>query len=283
MARLCLRCQPCDNWTGNFPGAGDSYLLRAPDKRVPNSCRGSFVYVYKFVIILCMELFTKGNTLHHAYCIVGNSEKIILDLEKLFKKEFDFPISGNPDFWYGEYDVLDVDDSRKLKDLHQNKPTVFNKKIFVVNANFITEKAQNAMLKLFEEPSGQTHFFLIMPSSQNIIPTLKSRMIILEHEESSSSSVNGINFIKVSIGERMEIIKKLMDSISDEEKSKMEAVSLINSIEMELKNKTDFLKTDKKQLKVFEEIEKIRQYASDASPSLKMLLEYLAISLPVIK
>ncbi|MEI8124096.1 MAG: hypothetical protein WCG60_02940, partial [bacterium] len=117
-----------------------------------------------------MELFTKGNTLHHAYCIIGDSEKIILDLQKILKKEFDFPISENPDFWYGKYDILDIEDSRKLKELHLNKPTVHNKKVFVVSTNFITEKAQNAMLKLFEEPSGQTHFFLIMPSAQNIIP-----------------------------------------------------------------------------------------------------------------
>jgi DNA polymerase III delta prime subunit len=133
------------------------------------------------------------------------------------------------------------------------------------------------MLKFFEEPSGDTHFFLIMPSAQNIIPTLKSRMIILEHEEINNSLTNGKRFLKSSISERMEMIKELMGSISDEEKSKIEVVKLINSIELELKNKTDFLKSDKKYLKVFEEIEKIRQYASDASPSLKMLLEYLAL------
>jgi DNA polymerase III delta prime subunit len=226
---------------------------------------------------MALDIFIKDNFLHHAYCIVGNAEKIVFDLQNFLEKEFNFPIVGNPDFWYGEYDVLDIEDSRKLKDLHQNKPTVFDKKVFVVNTNFITEKAQNSMLKFFEEPSGDTHFFLIMPSAQNIIPTLKSRMIILEHEEINNSLTNGKRFLKSSISERMEMIKELMGSISDEEKSKIEVVKLINSIELELKNKTDFLKSDKKYLKVFEEIEKIRQYASDASPSLKMLLEYLAL------
>jgi DNA polymerase III delta prime subunit len=226
---------------------------------------------------MALDIFIKDNFLHHAYCIVGNAEKIVFDLQNFLEKEFNFPIVGNPDFWYGEYDVLDIEDSSKLKDLHQNKPTVFDKKVFVVNTNFITEKAQNSMLKFFEEPSGDTHFFLIMPSAQNIIPTLKSRMIILEHEEINNSLTNGKRFLKSSISERMEMIKELMGSISDEEKSKIEVVKLINSIELELKNKTDFLKSDKKYLKVFEEIEKIRQYASDASPSLKMLLEYLAL------
>jgi len=134
------------------------------------------------------------------------------------------------------------------------------------------------MLKLFEEPSGDTHFFLIIPTVKNIIPTLKSRMIIIEHCEKGSSIINVKNFLKAPVGERLEMIKKLMNSVSDEEKSKMEVVKFINSIESELINKTDFLKSEKKSLKVFEEIEKIRQYASDASPSLKMLLEYIALT-----
>ena len=284
---------------------------------------------------ICMELFTKGNTLHHAYCIIGDSEKIILDLQKILKKEFDFLISENPDFWYGKYDILDIEDSRKLKEIHQNKPTVHNKKVFVVSTNFITEKAQNAMLKLFEEPSGQTHFFLIMPSAQNIIPTLRSRMIILEHDlchpvdrpnfltskasvengstlvverdpgnrgwiPASAGMTEGRKFLKASIKERMEMIKELINSVSheknkgllvnDEEKSKIEVVKLINSIEKEFLLRQSALcpvassavvlgSSLRQSASLLENIEKVRQYASDGSPSLKMLLEYLAIIL----
>ena len=254
-----------------------------------------FFNFHFFVYDICMDFYIKGKDLHHAYCIVGNAEKIIFDLQNFLEKDLKFPVHGNPDFWYGEYDVLDIDDSRTLKELHQNKPTAFDKKVFVVSTNFITEKAQNAMLKLFEEPSGKTHFFLIMPSAQNIIPTLKSRMIILEHDfchpreggdpenqnripVSTGMTESGKTFLKSQIGKRIEIIKNLMDSVSDEEKSKMEVVKLINSIESEifLRKSTSSLF---KSVNLLENIEKIRQYASDGSPSLKMLLEYLAIIL----
>ena len=67
-----------------------------------------------------------------------------------------------------------------------------------------------------------------------------------------------------------------MTSITDEEKSKIEVVNFINALEVELKNKTDFHKLSAKQAKLFEQIEKVRQYSSEQSPSLKMLLEYLA-------
>ena len=116
-----------------------------------------------------LNLSIKSNNLHHAYCILGNAEDVVKELEKFFLKELKFSTKNNPDFWRGEFDVMDIADGRAIKILHQNKPTTGDKKIFVISANFITEKAQNAMLKLFEEPRGDTHFFLILPSFTKIL------------------------------------------------------------------------------------------------------------------
>jgi len=228
-----------------------------------------------------MNLYIKDKNLHHAYCIVGNNTEVIRELQDFLVKELQFSIVGNPDFWYGEYDVLDVDDSRALKELHQNRPTVGDKKIFVVNANFITEKAQNAMLKIFEEPRGDTHFFLILPSSNGLLSTLASRLMIIHSEEKNNSLINAKDFLQESIGERLEEIKKLMASISDEEESKIEVVKFINALESGFKKKVNFSKLGTNEAKIFESIEKVRQYSSEQSPSLKMLLEYLALVLPI--
>lgn len=230
-----------------------------------------------------MDFRIKNNNLHHAYCILGNSTDVINELEKLFKKELSFSIVNNPDFWYGEFDVMDIEDGRSIKDKHQNRPVVGDKKIFVVSANFITEKAQNAMLKLFEEPRGDTHFFLILPSLNNIIPTFRSRLFIIDTNESGSSFINPKQFLKMPIGERMESVKKICGSISDEDESKIEIIKFINSLEIELKKKINFLKTTEDELKLFEEIEKMRQYAGEQSPSLKMILEHITLTLPVLK
>ncbi len=227
-----------------------------------------------------MSFYIDNKNLHHAYAIIGNADEILKELQNFFKKELKFQTTGNPDFWHGIYDVLDVDDSRALKELHQNRPTAGDKKIFVVSANFITEKAQNAMLKIFEEPCGDTHFFLILPTAFNLIPTLASRLIIIHHSGKNNSLVNVKDFLKLSISERIEEIKKLMTSITDEEKSKIEVVNFINALEVELAKKTDFLKLKKREVKLFEQIEKVRQYSSEQSPSLKMLLEYLAFIIP---
>ena len=87
----------------------------------------------------------------------------------------------------------------------------------------------------------------------------------------------------MTIGQRMEAVKKICGSISDEEKSKIEIIKFINSLETELKKKINFLKTDEKELGTFEEIEKIRQYAGEQSSSLKMLLEHISLMLPIFK
>ncbi len=235
---------------------------------------------FVIIVLMILDKTIKNNALHHAYCILGNQNEIVGELEKIFKKELNFSINNNPDFWYGEFDVMDIEDGRKIKDLHQNKPVLNDKKIFVVCANFITEKAQNAMLKLFEEPRGDTHFFLIIPSLNNIISTLRSRFFIIDSNCSCDSDVDIKKFLNKNIGGRLEDIKELCESVSDEEKSKIEIINFINRLETELKNKINISKITKEELKLFEEIEKVRQYASEQSPSLKMLLEYLAIIIP---
>ncbi len=220
-----------------------------------------------------MNLNSKN--LHHAYCIVGDSTVIFPELKKFIERDLKFSFKNNPDFSYNKFDVMDVADARNLKESHQNMPTAGDKKIFIVEADFITEKAQNAMLKIFEEPSGSTHFFLILPSLNNVIPTLKSRMFIIDEQNKTESIIDVKNFLKLAPGKRFEQIKKLMDSISDEEASKIEVVKFINSLEAELHSKT--LSKNPQSTELFEQIEKVRSYASEQSPSLKMLLEYLAL------
>ena len=229
---------------------------------------------------MAINLSIKNNNLHHAYCVLGDIKNVVSDLREFILKELNFSIKNNPDFWHGEYDIMDIEDGRAIKALHQNKPTVGDKKIFLISANFITEKAQNAMLKLFEEPRGDTHFFLILPSLNNIIPTFRSRLFVIDTNKGNYSIINPGRFLKMKIGERMTVIKNICESISDEEKSKIEVIKFINSLEDELKKKTDFSKIKKDNVKMFEEIERIRQYASEQSPSLKMLLEHLSLILP---
>ena len=137
------------------------------------------------------------------------------------------------------------------------------------------------MLKLFEEPRGDTHFFLVLPSLSNIIPTFRSRLFIIDTSESADSIINPKEFLQMSYGKRMDAVKKICENVSDEEKSKIEIIKFINAIEAEIFTHQSVLSP--RLSASLEEIEKVRQYASEQSPSLKMLLEHLAIILPLTK
>ncbi len=251
-----------------------------------------------------MNLFIQGKNLHHAYCIVGETNASKKEVEDVILKQLKFPIAGNPDFYFREFDNLKAEDTEAIFIAHANRPTREDKKIFILKTNFITEQAQNKLLKIFEEPRGDTHFFLLMPIANNLITTLKSRLFIINsqdedanhsHKNANDSQEKNINaeniakeFLNSPIKKRLEIIKDLMEEIKDEEKSKIEVMRFINSLEGELikriaeKSGTNAEARGKilnQNRVLFEQIEKIRSYASEQSPSLKMLLEYLALTI----
>jgi predicted RecB family endonuclease len=82
-------------------------------------------------------------------------------------------------------------------------------------------------------------------------------------------------FITSSIKERLEIVKKLIDDISKEKKTKQEAIDFLEAIQAAI-YKEKGVKNGKV---ILEAIETARKYANDRSPSLKMLLEYVALNI----
>ncbi len=230
------------------------------------------------------DFYKKTGKLHHAYCINASGEEVKKQVFDFVEKEIGFKTQGNPDFWFAEFDTLNVESGRMIKDNHFQKPTMGDLRISVIYANFITEQAQNAMLKMFEEPSGGTCFFLISPSAGNLLPTLKSRMIFVSPDLGSQKSsatadsqINPKDFLSSNLGERLKLIKDLLDDISDEKESRIQAINFLNSLESEFYKKTQISQATPKELFILEELEKCRSYASDPAPSLKILLEHLAL------
>ncbi len=224
--------------------------------------------------------------LHHAYCLEGSRENILNTLFKFLEDDLKFKIKGNPDFYSVSFDTLGIDEGRSINEIQSRKAVSATRRIFIISANFITKEAQNSLLKMFEEPSGDSVFFLIISSASILLPTLRSRMMIvrLDHAEISNSFAGGTlfdagKFIKSSVTERLAMVKKIVDKIVDEETSRFVAVDFLNAIERELLNDSLSIEAKTKNLFVFKEIDKCRSYANDRSPSVKMLLEHIALML----
>jgi len=234
------------------------------------------------------EVYKKTGRLHHAYGVFGDKEKIKDELVTFLTQDLKFPVNDNPDFWQGEFNVLKVEDSLNINKNHLILPVKYERKVFVVYTNFITRNAQNSLLKIFEEPRADTVFFLILPSASDLLPTLKSRLIISQKSSSqkkkneSKLNINVEEFLQSNLGERLSVIAKIIKDIKEEKITKSDAINFLknleNFIQANSKSGNSGMKKNKNLL-AMEDIEKAISYASDESPSMKVILEHLAMVL----
>ncbi|MEY2664481.1 MAG: hypothetical protein RIT04_289 [Candidatus Parcubacteria bacterium] len=214
-------------------------------------------------------------------------------LTAFFVEGLGVAVVANPDFHHIEVDSFSIDDSRKVKMIHTSKPmTEDGKKIFLIQANGITNEAQNALLKIFEEPQEHIHFFVVVPAGTLLLPTLRSRMMVIEGGDAEevagvsgvggagrAAGVNGATeataFLEMPIKQRIAFVDDIAARVSDEKSVKQDAVNFLNGLERALA-KRDI--RSQKTRTALDAVVRAREYARDRSPSLKQLLEYVALS-----
>ncbi len=235
--------------------------------------------------------------LHHAYLLEGEKENTFQALLDFLDKDLNFSTVANPDFWLGDFDSLGIDDSREIKSFQSRKAFVGERKVLVIKTNFITHEAQNSLLKVFEEPTADSHLFLIIPSAESLLPTLKSRLTIVKTvgivspSQKCGDSIPTFlvgEFLEGNVAKRLEFVKVFLPKKKDEKADKAGAISFLNELEKELYQK--FKKESKAKFtcrggrlplppdleNTFSEIRKCRSYLSDRAPSVKMILEHLS-------
>lgn len=208
---------------------------------------------------------------HHAYALIeGKVEDLLVALKKHHKIE----AKGNPDFFHEKYETFGIDESRYLKELHVSKAFApGGKRIFVIETRAITHEAQNSLLKIFEEPHEDTHFFLLMPSAATLLPTLRSRLLVIESErEEHAGLTDAQKFIKLTTKDKITFVDDLAKQISDEDLPKSAAAEFLAALEIIL------AKDPEKNQKAIKAILKARDYMNDRAPSVKQLLEFVALS-----
>jgi DNA polymerase III delta prime subunit len=225
---------------------------------------------------------------HHAYLLIG-SAPLRLDLISILEKDHNILAQANPDFYDRSYENLTIDDARELKSLHSTRPIgVTGKKIFIITTNAATVEAQNALLKLLEEPAEYAHFFLIVPSGHILLPTVKSRMReiaqgggvrgegIGKHKSLEQKEIieEAKKFLNMTPAKRLEVVKKLVEDITKEKKTKQDAINFLDAIQAVVYEEKG-VKSARPSLEV---IETSRKYIHDRAPSVKMLMEYVALN-----
>src|SRR3989344_5591121 len=199
--------------------------------------------------------------MHHAYYIEGSLS------------QFDEYKAHLRPFWARTYERFGIDEARELIALASLKN--FAEATFFAGASSITGEAQQALLKLLEEPQEGTMFVFLVPHGA-LIATLKSRMMEYpKYQVSGIKYQSSINFLKLNQKERSEFITKLL---KNEEGVKERVRDFINALEAQCVAQKAMQKPEGRQ--ALQDIAMVRGYLADRSPSLKMLLEHLALALP---
>ncbi len=218
-----------------------------------------------------MDQFLDSQNLHHAYFLIGDKKNVFSILKKFLESELKVETAGNPDFWVGEFHNFAIDEAREVVTCAERKSFSGGKKIFIIQSDFITAEAQNSLLKAFEEPTLQTHFFIISPQDV-LLPTLRSRVHVIPMSKTVFDI--GGSVLKLKLADRLAKVKEITESISDEEKTKQDAITFLNKVEKEL-----YDLGIERSAKSLETCQKARESLYDRGAPVKIILENLVLSL----
>ncbi len=162
-----------------------------------------------------------------------------------------------------------IDEARNLKSLASERAFSGDHHHFIITCRSITEEAQNALLKLFEDPPSGAIFYLVMPSENRLLPTLRSRLY-LEHNQSNSEKEDlAKTFLRLDYKDRMEWIADTAKKDPDKLLDLVREISRSDFKSWTMEAKRSLLLAER--------------YVYNRGAGKKMLIEELALSLPIEK
>lgn len=262
----------------------------------------------------------KKESMHHAFVLEGSTSQSRIALLDFVKKEF-LMTPGHNDLFMLNRGDFGVDDVQEIVSINSRKPVSGNVKVIILTVHSISHQAQNAMLKTLEEPRPGTYIFILTNTASVFLPTILSRVQVVRAvggdvgSEKSESNVESKNsaplsakdsklakkihdtlsaeiFLKNSKADRLSQVKDILDLKSDEEIGDSDIFAFVQEVEKmahglahkAAKESNGGAKVaDKKALADVAQIFiKVSEYMRDASSSKKLLLEYVALRLPLL-
>lgn len=223
----------------------------------------------------CYTLCMPWDTLHHAYLLTSAGDPHAQVVSFLSARGIH--VSGSVDVLYRAYDRLGIDDVLQIVERSITRPVDLPRRVVILNFADATTEAQNALLKLLEEPPAPSIFFIVTPSPRTLLPTLRSRLfdIAAPHEDTVPAAVAG--FARDTAAARLLYIKELLATKDDDEvHTLMEITNFLSALER-------LLAAHVLQAPMREGLRSLyaaKRALTTPGAALKPLLEQLAILLP---
>ena len=217
-----------------------------------------------------MDFSTLLRTPHHALAFSVTDRVSFLDELKQYLEEQKYIHEVT------EANVLDIDTARELK--AWNIKSYGAPKIMILSFHTITVPAQNALLKVLEEPQEGSRFILITSHIDALLPTVRSRISEQKIKEIYNAWHAVKVFLKTTPTARMKLseVENILEARDEEDRKDREKLQVFvsNLLEVLIKERVDSV--------IQKEVATFALYASDPSSSGKSLLEYLSLRVPRI-
>ena len=221
---------------------------------------------------------------HHAFGIEAEAEEGIAAAQAWAERELGMTMHGNPDVVVLRYGLFSVADARRVSELAAGAPFAGGSKVVIIAASRAYHEAQNALLKVFEEPPAGTYLFLVLPSMGGLLPTLRSRIVVLgarAAEQRAGIPDIAHAFVASTKEKRSALVKKLAIGKDEEERREHrdQAIALMNGLEAAAYAKLKGSPSTSLGA-LLSDIATLRTHLYDRSAPMKMILEHLAVVTP---
>ena len=163
------------------------------------------------------------------------------------------------------YEKFGIAEAQSLVKAAHVRPGSHDTQLCIIRTQFVTLEAQNALLKVFEEPPESTTFLLVVPREFTVISTLMSRCVVVDTTETTVVNTQFQEFLAGSYAERLALI--------DTAQKKKDA-SWQRSIKSGL---IEYVQTHAENVK---ELEYSARLLLTRGASNKFLLEHVALTIP---
>jgi hypothetical protein len=172
-------------------------------------------------------------------------------------------------------DTFNIDQAKSVREM-QTRQVAGGEKFFFLAFTRITREAQNALLKTLEEPTVGTHLFLITPQPDRLLPTLRSRVEQFNLKKTDIDTASVDAFISLGPDKRLMLVKDLL-----ERDDLAEILAWVSGLTELLHHQAIKSGSPTKYRQSLSALELVGRYLPESGSSKKLLLEYLALTLPV--
>lgn len=176
------------------------------------------------------------------------------------------PVSGAGEIRDRYFEQFGIDDARSLVTVAHTRPMDAMVATIIVRLEAITLEAQNALLKVLEEPPESTRFIFVVPADLSLLPTLLSRFEAVAPPEAASADTVFAEFLATPLKERLATIERATKSkdLEWQRSFKRGLIEHVRATPLDLSGDIEFA----------------CRWLLTRGASNKMLLEQVALSLP---